>query len=122
MEFKRRHRIIALAALAAFSLIAFSTATVAWFSQGPDLSFGNGSGKVNVAAGSETQYYESGSGNSINDPYIISNRNHLYNLAWLQDIGTYNEPNIQQKYFKLKNDIDRTGLTLPPIGTEDYPF
>ena len=102
--------------------VAFATSTFAWFAYVPTLNFGTGSGKINVGAGSETSYYESGSGDSINDPYIISNRNHLYNLAWLQYMGRYNTPSVSQKYFKLKNDIDMSGLTLPPIGTDEYPF
>ena len=118
----KKLKILSVASLSIFSLITLATATVAWFAHLPDLAFGNGSGKINVSAGSETSYYESGSGDSINDPYIISNRNHLYNLAWLQYMGRYNTPNISQKYFKLKNDIDMTGLALPPIGTDQYPF
>lgn len=119
---KQRVQAIMLITLATFSAVAFSTSTIAWFARVPDLEFGTGAGKINVGAGSETSYYESGSGDSIDDPYIISNRNHLYNLAWLQYMGRYNSPSITQKYFKLKNDIDMRGLTLPPIGTDQYPF
>ena len=108
--------------LAVFSFMAVATSTFAWFAQLPDIAFGSGTGKINVTAGSETSYYERGSGDTIDDPYVISNRNHLYNLAWLQYMGRYNSPNIQQKYFKLKNEIDMSGLALPPIGTDNYPF
>ena len=118
----KKFKIISLTSLSLFSLISLATATVAWFAHLPDLAFGSGAGQINVDAGSETSYYESGSGNSIDDPYIISNRNHLYNLAWLQYMGIYNSPSIVQKYFKLKNDIDMTGIALPPIGTDEYPF
>lgn len=118
----KKFKIISLASLSLFSLVTLATATVAWFAHLPDLAFGSGEGKINVGAGSETSYYESGSGDTINDPYIISNRNHLYNLAWLQYMGRYNSPSISQKYFKLKNDIDMTGIALPPIGTDEYPF
>jgi len=119
---KRKYQALVSIALAIFSIVAFSTSTFAWFAYLPELQFGTGSGKIDVGAGSETSYYESGSGNSPEDPYIISNRNHLYNLAWLQYMGRYNSPSITQKYFKLKNDIDMRGLTLPPIGTDQYPF
>ena len=118
---KRKFKVMMLCGLIGFSTVALATSTVAWFAYVPSLDFGTGAGKVNVGAGSETSYYESGSGNSIDDPYIISNRNHLYNLAWLQYMGMYNNP-VVQKYFKLKNDIDMNGLTLPPIGTDEYPF
>ena len=119
---KQKYKVAMLCGMIGLGTVAFATSTIAWFAYVPDLSFGTGSGKVNVGAGSETSYYESGSGNSIDDPYIISNRNHLYNLAWLQYMGRYNSPNITQKYFKIKNDIDMSGLTLPPIGTDNYPF
>ena len=119
---QKRFKVMMLCGLIGFSTVALATSTVAWFAYVPNLDFGTGTGKVNVGAGSETSYYESGSGNSPQDPYIISNRNHLYNLAWLQYMGMYNNPTITQKYFKLKNDIDMNGLTLPPIGTDEYPF
>lgn len=119
---KQRFKLLVLGGITMLTAVAFATSTFAWFAYIPTLSFGTGSGKINVGAGSETSYYESGSGDSINDPYIISNRNHLYNLAWLQYMGRYNTPSISQKYFKLKNDIDMSGLTLPPIGTDNYPF
>ena len=119
---KQKGKVLILGAITMLTAVAFATSTFAWFAYIPTLEFGTGSGKINVGAGSETSYYESGSGDSIDDPYIISNRNHLYNLAWLQYMGMYNKPNIQQKYFKLKNDIDMSGITLPPIGTDEYPF
>ena len=119
---KQKFKLLVLGGITMLTAVAFATSTFAWFAYIPTLSFGTGSGKINVGAGSETSYYESGSGDSINDPYIISNRNHLYNLAWLQYMGRYNTPSISQKYFKLKNDIDMSGLTLPPIGTDNYPF
>lgn len=119
---KQKGKLFLLGAVTMLTAVAFATSTFAWFAYIPALDFGTGSGKINVGAGSETSYYESGSGDSIDDPYIISNRNHLYNLAWLQYMGMYNSPSIRQKYFKLKNDIDMTGITLPPIGTDNYPF
>ena len=119
---KQKFKLLMLGCLTMLTAATFVTSTLAWFAYLPTLSFGSGSGKINVGAGSETSYYESGSGDSINDPYIISNRNHLYNLAWLQYMGRYNTPSITQKYFKLKNDIDMSGITLPPIGTDEYPF
>lgn len=72
-------------------------------------------------------YYESGTGTE-SDPYIISNARHLYNLAWLQDLGYYDD---KIYYFKLKNDIDMSNLKLgtassaspiPAIGIDKHPF
>ena len=52
----------------------------------------------------------------------------LYYFAWLQYLGYFNQPKegagaeIDQVYFYLSSDLDMTGWTLPPIGTELYPF
>lgn len=128
---KKKLTIIALVLVSGFSVAAFATSTVAWFTSGTHIAFGNDPNNVNVTGGSFASYYESGSGKE-NDKYVISDKIHLYNLAWLQYIGYYNAyktsfqedaPNdIVQCYFVLKNDIDMGGLTLPPIGTEKYPF
>ena len=80
-----------------------------------------------ITGKSSAAYYESGDG-SKEKPFIISNKRHFYNFAWLQYLGTYNQKDkdndgtIKQYYFKLKNDIDCEGLVLPPIGTTKYPF
>ncbi len=64
-------------------------------------------------------------------PYQIDNAIQLYNLAWLQYLGYFNATDdsgaVPQTYFVLTADIDLTtgdlaGLTLPPIGTAEYPF
>lgn len=110
---------------------AVVTSSVAWFTYGTKIAFTGGTEDINVSGGAEAFYYESGSGASIQDPYIISNKKHLYNLAWLQYMGYYNDSTInhgvgiQQKYFKIKDGVttlDLEGLTLPPIGTDKYPF
>lgn len=80
----------------------------------------------NFSGSTEVAYFESGDG-SAETPYVISNRVHLYNLAWLQYIGYFNlgedvNNSRAQNYFVLKNDIDMNGLSIPPIGTEEYPF
>lgn len=79
-----------------------------------------------IGGSTEVSYFESGDGSAEN-PYMISSRIHLYNLAWLQYLGYFNlGENINngraQSYFELKNDIDMEGLAIPPIGTEEYPF
>ena len=127
----RKTRVLALCIISGFSAITLATSTIAWFAIGTHISFGTDTNDVNVTGGSVASYYESGSG-AIDDKYVISDKIHLYNLAWLQYIGYYNAyktsfqenaPNdIVQCYFELKNDIDMDGLTLPPIGTEKYPF
>ena len=71
-------------------------------------------------------FYAGGEGTEEH-PYLITRPIHLYNLAWLQQSGKYNTPaegqtTLTQTYFELAEDLDMTGLTLPPIGTADYPF
>lgn len=80
---------------------------------------------------SKNLYFESGNGSKDN-PYIISQPVHLYNLAWLQDLGYFDsdkdsDPSteiIDRYYFKLKNDIDMSDFNsaIPPIGIENHPF
>ena len=104
------------------SLVGVTSASLAWFVTSTSIS-----GNTSWTGYTDGGYYESGTG-TANDPFIISTAKHLYNLAWLQDIGKYNQDtNIDgnldsQKYFKLKNDINMSGYVLPPIGTEQYPF
>lgn len=74
----------------------------------------------------ETAYFEHGDGSKEN-PYVITNRTHMYNLAWLQYLGYFNmaasgNNGKAQSYFKVESDIDMEGLCLPPIGTVEYPF
>ena len=59
-----------------------------------------------------------------NRVYGITAPRHLYNLAWLQYLGFFNNEseNGKQYYFELGDNIDMTGWTLPPIGTEEFPF
>ena len=127
MKNKRRLKILALTFLATFTSATLVTSTIAWFKYGASISFGGETGgDPKLKAGVETFYYAGGTGTQ-NDPYIISNRTHLYNLAWLQYIGTYNTPSIQQKYFEIQlpegtTSLDMSGITLPPIGTDTYPF
>ena len=51
--------------------------------------------------------------------YEIKTPEQLYNLAWLQYLGYFND---QPFYFYLSADLDMTGWVLPPIGTKEYPF
>lgn len=81
----------------------------------------------NITGKTESAYFESGDG-SESSPYIISNKVHLYNFAWLQYLGMFNDEDTTKSgyyetvYFKLKNDIDCDGLYIPAIGTTAKPF
>ena len=127
--------------LAAFTFVALLTSTFAWFKGGIDISFSGIGSSANVVGGIEKQYFGGDSsnpnwGHDVNYPYLIQNKEHLYNLAWLQYLGYFNTqldgnnrpsstPNIQQLYFELDVQggvLDMEGMVLPPIGTETYPF
>lgn len=78
--------------------------------------------------GSSIIAYFAGGDGSPNDPYQITDPVHLYNLSWLQYLGIFNRDENgdgkidQQYYFVLNNDINMSGLVIPPIGTDDNPF
>ncbi len=63
-------------------------------------------------------YFAGGKGEK-DDPYIIKNPIHLYNLAWLYYIGYFKG---KEPYFKISQDLDMNGWVLPPIGTSTNPF
>lgn len=120
---KRSMKILALSLLVAGSCAAAVTSTVAWFKFGSEIAFGGGN-DVPLQAGAESSYFGGGSGTS-GDPFVISDRIHLYNLAWLQYIGYFDGSSADQPlqpYFIVANTIDMSGITLPPIGTEQHPF
>ena len=88
-----------------------------------------------VTGASDGAYYASGDGSKEN-PYVINQPRHLYNLAWLQYLGTYNKDSdkdgsIDEVYFKVEGNttsdggdsvLDMKDWILPPIGTSDNPF
>lgn len=73
-------------------------------------------------------YFAGGDGSSAS-PYVINQPIHLYNLAWLQYLGYFNQTKdgaYKQTYFVLGADLNMStstiNWTLPPIGTTDNPF
>ena len=104
-------------------LIVGTSNTIGWFISSFKVTFNDeafGKGLAN--------YFKSGDGSKDN-PYLISNHVHMYNLAWLQDLGYFNEDSDsdgvidKQYYFKIENDITMPNdYILPPIGTSLYPF
>ncbi len=122
MAKRRNLKFFFIALLTAVSFFGLMSGSIAWF-----ITTTNITGNANWKGNTDAAYYESGTGTAL-DPFIISTPKHLYNFAWLQDIGTYNKDtnsdgNLDKQYFfKIKNDLDMTGYVLPPIGTEQYPF
>lgn len=101
--------------------VGLACGSYAWYSSSVKFEFNkNFSGTTDVA------YFAGGDG-SIGNPYIINNRYHVYNLAWLQYLGYFNlgsqvNNGRAQNYFKITANINMEGLAIPPIGTEKYKF
>ena len=75
-----------------------------------------------------SSYFAYGNGTK-EEPYGIKLPRHVYNLAWLQDLGYFNKDKDgdgkkDTVYFELAQDVDMSTLNtaLPPIGTEANPF
>lgn len=125
---KKNRVILTTASLASLSIVTLLTVflSLAWFTH-----------YAKVESKSEgdalVSYFAYGKGTE-DDPYGITQPRHLYNLAWLQDMGKFNQDKdgdnkIDTVYFKLdtsksdNNTIDMSNFSaLPPIGTEQYPF
>jgi len=106
--------------LAVGAILASVSAALAWFSNHAEVD----SRTTGSAVGS---YFAYGSG-TADDPFGLTLPRHVYNLAWLQDLGYFNQTDssgkIQQYYFELASDIDMSTLStaIPPVGTEEKPF
>ncbi|NLB48606.1 MAG: hypothetical protein GX813_02010, partial [Erysipelotrichia bacterium] len=114
---KKTYKLL-IASIIAASTIGLSS-TLAWLV--PIAKFT--SSDVSIDGTTEGAYYAYGDG-SAEKPFGISHQRHLYNLAWLQYLGTYDD---QQYYFELADTIDdgvldMGGWVIPPIGTGEHPF
>lgn len=110
--------------LVLFGLTAISSTaigTLSWFVSKPF-------NQIDIEGKTAAAYFAYGNGQSAGTAYGIKTPRQLYNLAWLQYNGNFNKDTNgdhvidRQYYFELANDIDMTGWTLPPIGTDDNPF
>ena len=121
---KRKAQIAIISGLLAVSFTGAVASTISWFTTVLSIDMNE-----NVTGESNGAYFASGSGAS-GDPFIINSPVHLYNLAWLQYLGYFNNNTIGAEsgptYFAIDPDlsepIDMTGWILPPIGTTLYPF
>ena len=119
---KRIRKLLGLGMFLSFSIAVCSinSSTLSWFNNKVDVDDG-------VFGQSAAAYFAGGDGSESN-PYILTNQRHLYNLAWLQYLGYFNQDTDsdgtidKQYYFKVNNDFDCNGLAIPPIGTTKYPF
>ena len=111
--------------LISLTLIGFISSTMAWFVETTVI----GSDKAPIKGKTEGAYFAYGDG-SEEHPFGINSPRHLYNLAWLQYLGYFNNnllgPTSGPVYFELDPEmetaLDMAGLTLPPVGTNQFPF
>lgn len=103
-------------------LLSLTASTLAWLVRSNIVTFPESFGSA------QASYFGGGDGTK-NDPYIITQPVHLYNLAWLQYLGYFNmcenfNNGHTQSYFRLDASIDMSNIrtALPPIGTAEYPF
>ena len=90
----------------------------AWFLDKRDANF-------TVNGHSAGAYFDSGDG-SKEKPFVIANPTHMHNLAVLQNTGRFVTGGAQkQYYFEIKktiDEIDMSGIYIPPIGNDEFPF
>ncbi|MGN0783880.1 MAG: hypothetical protein ACI4M0_06025 [Christensenellales bacterium] len=97
-------------------LLSLCASTLAWFVPG-------GKFMPPITATAVAKYFAGGDGSQA-DPYILNAPIHVYNLAWLQNKGVFDQ---ETHYFKIDADIDMlTGSEItgavPPIGSTLHPF
>ena len=88
-------------------LVLLSTSIYAWYT-----NYVGFKAHDDIQLSSNTGYFAGGNGTKDN-PYLISSAVHLYNLAWLQDLGYFDleddsNPNLegnQRFYFELFSNI-----------------
>lgn len=106
------------------SAIAVSAFTLTWFSNKNYI-------EKDITGSVSGAYFAYGDGKSKETAFGINEPRHLYNLAWLQYMGTFNKDEDddgvvdQQYYFEIDPNIsilNMSGWITPPIGTETYPF
>lgn len=123
---KKALSIIAISSLAAITVIATISASSAWYTGKATITTSD-----NITGTSQGAYFAGGDG-TASSPFKITNKWHMYNLAWLTYIGWFDsadgwgqDKEVKQPYFILEgenNTIDMEGLVIPPIGTSAHPF
>ena len=129
--------VLSLAIVDLVALVSVASHGFAWFAEHTDTA------NVSPIHGYSTADYFNGGDGSKESPFQIAYPFQLYNFAWLQDLGYFNEMatdskgkstgRIQQYYFKVVLPKENTtgklnmsdylnGRALPPIGNSTYPF
>ncbi|MBO6285228.1 MAG: hypothetical protein J6O18_02805, partial [Bacilli bacterium] len=121
---KKKFRIAAIALITAAAASITSIGVLSWFENRVDVGLND---KITGIANGA--YFADGDGSSEH-PFIINTPRHMYNLAWLQYLGYFNNnlvgPETGPVYFALDpamtEPLNMAGLTIPPIGTTTFPF
>lgn len=121
---KPKVKLITFSLYSLFLLCFFGGYSLSWFDDSITIP-------KNYDGQSAGAYFAGGDGSGDN-PYLITNKRHFYNLTWLQYLGYFNKDirkadetadnSIDTVYFSLNNNLDLEGLALPPLGSEKYPF
>ena len=122
---KKKAALISLIAMTSFSLVVTFLGAFAWFVNSVSL------GNMNISGESDETYFAYGKGTQA-EPFGINTPRHLYNLSWLQFAGLFNKDanndgKVDKQYYfeidpNLSGELNMSGWTIPPIGTETYPF
>ena len=133
----KKNKIVYSLVLILFVFLSLITASVAWFA-----NFIVAENETDFFGSSIAAYFADGDGTK-EDPYIISNANHLYNLAWLQNKNQFDSRKFYFKVCEIVGEgeniqhvpttIDMAGKifgadeegrsgAIPPIGTFENPF
>ncbi len=108
------------------SLVFITGGINGWFIKSESNNFG-------ATASVHKSYYESGDGLSPSTAFEIARPMQFYYFSWLQNLGYYNAAVGDQSainagrlpspvYFRISQDLDMTGFTLPSVGTTENPF
>lgn len=123
-----------LLAVTGLCSLATATATISWFLPKAHVQVE----KDPLQGSTMGAYFAYGNGiptGAGNRAYGITKPRHLYNLAWLQYLGYFDDVDsgpMNQYYFEIGEMVDEngdptdvldmTGWVLPPIGTAEHPF
>lgn len=118
-----KKRVLLTLMMILFSLFLFGV-TYSWFVNSTSIS-------NPVIGKTRSAYFAAGDGTE-NDPFIIRNANHFFNLSYLQNFGLFDD---QMYYFEVSGpngesitidfcapDVLEAYRTIQPIGTGAFPF
>lgn len=117
----RRHRIISSFVFFVVAIFGFIFSTYAWL----DYTHRINNDIVGAAKVGLRSYFGGGTGSS-STPFIISEKEHFYNLAILQNLGYLQSQTYYFKVVPINTQVKyidfSTYHNIPPVGSHTYPF